>query len=88
MWKNGKAHTQLITFSRALHRSERRRPAWREMVSNHFDAKVVTQCSGWGGHANLPCLDAIHEFFNELPFWMVCSGSPRLQVVAVVDAEV
>lgn len=41
-----------------------------------------------GGHANLPCLDAIHEFFNELPFWMVCSGSPRLQVVAVVDAEV
>lgn len=34
-----------------------------------------------GGHANLPRLDAVHEFFNELPFLGgVCPGSPRLLV--------
>lgn len=56
MWKNGKARTQLITFSRALHHNEE--ATWREMVSNHFGAKVVAQCSG--ALPASPCLNVLH----------------------------
>lgn len=57
MWKNGKANTQLITFSRALQHSEMSTMLW-DIVPNHLNAKEVSTMQG--EFANLPSLNTVH----------------------------